>query len=449
MKVTGALAEFVSGCRSEDVSERAREAATLALFDVVGMALVGSTHPAGRITAAMVRHESAAGGAAVLGQGFRAAPSMAALANGTAAHALDFDDTGLFAGHPSAAVFPGTLAVADEIDATGAQLLEAAALGLEVAGRIGRASGGSQGHTYRSGFHGTAVYGALGAAAAAGRLWNLDAHRMATALGIASSLASGVRANFGTMTKPLHAGEANRAGVVAAMLARDGFTASTSGIEARYGWGDAIGGGQCDMAAVVDGLGQGLIVEQGVDHKAYPCCGGNHSTILAITELMAHNDLQPGDVERMEVEQSGFVAREILIYDWPRTGLEGKFSLAYNVAAAWADGGVTIASFDEAHVAALAPYRSKVKVIDVEGSPPTVVVRAFTTDGRIISHEMTNDHGRRPGGHHNPYSVEQLTDRFRTHAAGAVAPDRVDDAMAALLTIGDAPRVRAVTELLL
>jgi 2-methylcitrate dehydratase PrpD len=412
MSATADLAAFTVDVRTDQITARARLEARRALTDLLGVALAAVDEDASRIVAELVRRETSAGPAVVVGRGFRASPTMAALANGTTAHALDFDDIGLQVGHPSVVVVPAALAVAEAVGASGREFVDALVVGYEVASRIGTAAGGVEG-PYRRGFHGTGIYGVFGATAAAARLLGLSADQVRQAFGIAASEAGGVRANFGTMTKPLHAGEANRAGVLAATLARDGFSANRDAIEARFGWGDAIASGTYDEAALTKGLGVSFAIEEGVEIKQYPCCGGNHAAINVVRRLMADEGLDPGDVAGIEVDQSGYVARDILLYPWPSTGLEGKFSLAYNVAEACHSGSVTIDSFRPARLGQLEPWRTRVRIREMEGRPP-VAVRMRLTNGRVVAAEQPAAAGG--GGHPGPLSWSGIEDKFRRNA---------------------------------
>jgi 2-methylcitrate dehydratase PrpD len=186
------------------------------LLDLLGVTIVGATEPAGRHILTYARSQAADGPAAVVGGGVRMAPSLAALVNGTAGHALDFDDIGVGAGHVSVAIMPAAIAVAELVDASGAAFIDAMVLGYEVAHRLTRMYPDSISGPYAFGYHKPSVYSVFGATAAVGRLLGLGTDEIQQAFGIAGSQAGGLRLNFGTMTKPLHAGLAGRTGVEAA-----------------------------------------------------------------------------------------------------------------------------------------------------------------------------------------------------------------------------------------
>jgi len=409
---TETLARFVVECPAGAISQKARDEARRALLDVLGTTLAGSTEPAGRIITDYVRAECGSSGrVAVVAAGLRTSASLAALANGTMAHALDYDDVGLQIGHPSVAVIPAALAVAEETGAGGRALIEAIVLGFEIAARIGAGAGRD---AYRKGYHGTSIYGVFGAAAAAGRLLGLSVDQLRVAFGIAGSEASGVRANFGTMTKPLHAGACGRSGVMAALLARAGFTADPNIIETKVGYGDVILGSY-SLEKMTAGLGNGFAVERGVDIKKFPCCYGNHRTLDGIFALMAEHGLRADDVANVTVD-CPVTLPEVLIYDRPETGLQGKFSLQYNVAAALVDGGVTRATFTDEQVRRprIRAVIDKVTVNPREDCDPSLIrIQVTTTGGQVFTREQRAI----KGSAEEPLSRDELLAKYRDNAA--------------------------------
>jgi 2-methylcitrate dehydratase PrpD len=337
-QVTRELAAFAHDAPAGGVSARGLEIVRQAVLDLCGVTIAAGDEPASRIAMDYARSQATDGPAALLGGGVRLAPTLAALVNGTAGHALDFDDIGLGAGHVSVAIVPAVLAVAELTGADGAAFVDALVVGYEVAHRLTTMYPDTRLGPYAAGYHKPSVYSVFGAAAGAARLLDLTATETAHALGIAASQSGGLRANFGTMTKPLHAGLANRTGVEAALLARSGFTASTEALEQRFGWHDVICAGAGDLDAILDGLGDGYAIDEGLVFKLYPCCGANHYAIDGTIALTRNEGLREVDVDHVEVWIEQRNLNEVLVYPWPRTPLEGKFSLAYNIAAALADG---------------------------------------------------------------------------------------------------------------
>jgi 2-methylcitrate dehydratase PrpD len=411
---TEMLAAFVVGCPASAIPQKARHETKRALLDMIGTTLAGSLEPAGRLVTDYVRAECGSGGrSAVVTGGMRTSASLAALANGTMAHALDYDDVGLQIGHPSVAVIPAALAVAEQIGASGRELIDAIVLGFEIAARIGTGAGRD---AYRRGYHGTSIYGVFGAAAAAGRLLGLTVDQLRVAFGIAGSEASGLRANFGTMTKPLHAGTCGRSGVMAATLAKAGFAADPNIIETKVGYGDAIlGKGSYDLGKMTAGLGESFVIERGVDIKKFPCCYGNHLTLDGIFGLAAEHGLREEDVANVTVDCPSTLP-DVLIYSRPETGLQGKFSLQYNVAAALVDGKVTRASFTDERVRAPRIRAAIEKVtVNPERAPDQRAVRiqVTTTSGKVYTREQTEI----KGSANDPLSRDELLAKYRDNAA--------------------------------
>jgi 2-methylcitrate dehydratase PrpD len=257
MDVTSAIASFIVKSRLEDFPVRAVDVAKTAMLDTIGVALAGSREDAGLIAARLVREEGSRPETTVYGQGFKAAAQAAAFANGIAAHAADYDHSFVIGGQPMAPVAPAVLALGEAIAAHGARVLEAYMTGFEVTAALAFAARGAGG----GGWHANSVQGVFGATAGCAKLLSLDQERTATALAIAASMASGLTANFGTMTKPLHVGNAARTGVLAAKLAKEGFTANLHTLEARNGFFDSFYGRAADEAPLND-LGRVFALEK-------------------------------------------------------------------------------------------------------------------------------------------------------------------------------------------
>src|SRR2546422_325778 len=342
MRATSVLAEFVVKSRWEDCPAAAVDAARRAILDCLGVMLAGSTEPAARIVQQIAEAEGGAPLATIVGTRRRTGAVWAALANGTAAHALDFDDTNFaMLGHPSAPVLSAALAAGELALADGRALVHAFLLGFEVETTLAEVINPAH---YEKGFHATGTLGTIGAAAAASRLLGLDAAQTRTALAIAATQASGLKENFGTMTKPFHAGHAARSGVLSALLARDGFTASEQAIEGPQGYFAVLSAGKRDER-MLDSLGAPWkILETGVAVKPYPSCACTHSIIDSTLELQRTHKITPEQVAEVTVSVNAAVPR-ILIHANPRSGLEAKFSGEFSAAAALCEGRVGIATF--------------------------------------------------------------------------------------------------------
>jgi 2-methylcitrate dehydratase PrpD len=345
---TARLARFAAGASAAAFPPRARALAVDAITDGVACALAGTAEPlVGPLLACVATPPE--GPAALLGLGRRAAPPDSALVNGTLMHALDYDDTNHPGyAHPTAAILPALLAAAAlRPEATGAELVTGYIVGIEVVGKLGAALNTAH---YKRGWHATSTFGSLAAAAAAASLLRLDEAEAAVALAIAASSASGLRANFGTMTKPLHAGLAARNGILAAMLARVGWSANPAALEHPAGYVAAFNGDAKVRPAPLARWGEALEIlsDYGIALKPYPSCGATHTAIEAAILLRAEIG-DPARIRRIRCGVSEMHARP-LIYVEAASGLQGKFSLHYCVAAALLDGVVDLATFRDARV---------------------------------------------------------------------------------------------------
>lgn len=341
---TEALARFAVETETSSLPADVVHAARRAILDTIGVALAGSMEPASRIIADHVSDWDGAAESVIWGTDERVSASKAALANGTASHVLDFDDThGLMRGHPSVAVLPAVLATGERVGASGADALAAFAIGVEVACRLGQLAGHE---AYDRGWHVTATHGVIGATVAAGRLGGLTVDQMRLAIGLAASHAGGVRQNFGTMTKSFHVGRAGESAITIVELIQRGFTASPEAIEGEVGYLAVFGrnaGFSPDELSSTLGNPFALLTP-GVNVKVYPSCAFTHAAIDLAVDLAS--DLSAKDIDRAVVDVV-YGAPLILIHHLPRDPLSAKFSLEYCVAAALTDHAVTLSHFTE------------------------------------------------------------------------------------------------------
>src|SRR6201988_376173 len=292
---------------------------------------------------------------AVIGTRLRAPAAKAALANGVAAHAMDYDDTQLSTSkeavyglltHPTTPVLAAALAVAETEKISGEELLLVYVLGVEVECRIADAINPRH---YQSGFHSTATMGGLGAAMAVGKILRLKEEQLIRTLGIAASMASGLRENFGTMTKPLHAGRAAENGVTAALPAQAGRTGAPDLLEARRGFYNATAGGY-DESKIAGRLGRPYFMQTpGISIKPYPSGSLYHPAQDLILDLVKQHDLRAENIEAIDVGTSSNVPNA-LIYPMPKTALEGKFSIPFCMAIAVLERKAGIAQFTDKKV---------------------------------------------------------------------------------------------------
>src|ERR1700681_1469463 len=343
MTMATELARRIRAFTYDGLPDAALEWAKTGILDTVGVTLAGSLEPCARIALHVC---TATGPALVFGCAQRLSVTDAALVNGTASHALDFDDcSNTLGGHPSVPILPGLFALADAMPVSGRDFLAAYVAGFETETRIARAVNF---HHYDKGWHPTATLGIFGATAAASLLLRLTAQETATALAIAASFSSGLKANFGTMTKPLHVGHCARNGVMAAMLARAGMTASHDVFEHRQGFFNVFNGaGNYDADAVLrDWAGPLDIITPGIAIKSYPCCGSTHPAIDAMLDLVRAHRLTPENVAHVV---SWMHPRRLAHTNRPslRSALDAKFSVQYCLARALVDGQVVLSHFDE------------------------------------------------------------------------------------------------------
>ncbi len=345
MGPTEALARFAVEMDGRSLPRPVVQGARRAILDCLGVALAGSLEPAAQIVTAQVLSHGGVTESTIWGAGAaRTSAWNAALANGTAAHALDYDDYILaMPGHPSVPVLPAVIAVGERLGASGANVLAAFLVGFEVEAKLGLASGQQ---AYDMGWHSTSTLGVIGAAAAVGRLLGMDVPKMRYALGIAVSMAGGVRQNFGSMTKPFHVGWAAQSGILAAELAQRGFTASQMAVEGEFGYWDVFAGAlNRDGDALARTLGDPFAVERpGVNYKAWPCCASTFGGIDAALQVTGGLTDEVIDSVMVDVP---YTAPLLLIHHRPEAPLAAKFSLEYCVAAALLDGRVTLRHFAE------------------------------------------------------------------------------------------------------
>jgi len=341
------IASFVAETPGRSISQTAIECAKLALVDFAGVAVAGSLEPVSRIVARHVQR-TASGNATVIGARFRVSAADATLANATMGHALDFDDSSfVLGGHPTVTMLPALLAVGQERGDSGRDVLEAYIIGFEVMMKIARAVNFEH---YEKGWHPTATLGTFGTAAAVARLLQLPAGAVRNALGLAASMSSGIKANFGSMAKPLQVGHASQSGLLCAQLAAEGATASHAALEGKQGFLAAYNGAGQYRAEELTRFGGTLeIVHPGLKFKKYPCCGATHAPIDAALRLAKEGPLSSDEIESVTIAIN---QRRLPHVDRPvvANGLEAKFSLQYTVAAALLHGEVSLRHFSDAAV---------------------------------------------------------------------------------------------------
>jgi 2-methylcitrate dehydratase PrpD len=430
-RVSQAIADFVAGFDLARVPQPVIDRARAVITDTVGVMLAGSHEEVSHHVVKMVQAEGAAPSASIVQENLRASAQLAALANGVAAHAMDYDFTFMRA-QSIASLIPAILPVAETTDATPAEIVAAYIIGAEVAARFVRTD--QNGPTF-DGWHTTGMVGVLGAAAACARLMKVPAKDIPNVMGIAASLASGITVNFATMTKPLHCGNAARNGVLAATLGKGGFTANPAAFEGRNGYFQSFSRGIDVSLEGFGDFGRRYDLLTGRHRfKPYPCGGLTHTAIEAAMELRPRLSGQFGEVKTIQC----FVARaagQRAATTWPVDTEQAKFSVGYLVPYALVHGAPRIPAFTEQ---ALADERVKAlqpmvtASIDPElgrgddDSPARI--RISMADGEAF--EQRNDFST--GSNKLPMSQAQLEDKFIDCAALVMDKGRAGKILAIL-----------------
>ncbi|HEX6102939.1 MAG TPA: MmgE/PrpD family protein [Alphaproteobacteria bacterium] len=440
--MTAAAARFVAGLRFGDLRAEAIRISRRCVLDGLAVMLAGSEQPGmAPLLASLKRTGGTPEAGLVRHAGTRLPSAAAALWNGTAGHAMDWDDTQLAAGpgrpygllmHPTVPPLAAALAVSDLVATErgravgGAEFLTAFNAGFELACKIAEAINPDH---YMRGFHTSGTIGTFGACAAAAKLLGLDAAAIAQAIGIAASSASGIRANFGTMTKPLHVGRAAQNGVTAALLAREGFSGNAEALDGKWGY-LAVAGPGGNAEPVREGLGRPFTIESpGVSIKPYPSGVLTHPSMDAMRKLMQEHRLSPADIHSVTLHAGSNVLGPIR-FRIARTELEGKFSFAFLLSAVILRGRAGKAEFTDAFVSSPESQAMQQR-IETRFDPGIEAMGWDKIRSRI---EVTTADGRRlerwaderyRGGPDNPLSDAELEGKFRDCAGGLMDEERI------------------------
>ncbi len=439
------LARFVVETPDDAVPLEALQRARDAVIDTIGCAIAGTAEQPARIARRYVQSINAAPDTVVWGSALRTAPADAAFVNAISGHALDFDDSlPSLRGHPSVPLCAAGLAAAPQ-EMSGRSFLAAFVLGLEVAGKLGRALG--HGH-YMRGWHITATVGTFSAACMTGRLMSLDEGQLCNALGVAAAETAGLVRNFGTMAKSFQAGHAARSGYMASWLAREGFTGDDDILD-RPGGLIAAYGDEHSTLDVPPFANPWEIFEPGIYVKRWPCCYGNHRGLAGVFELVGKHGIEAADITEINV---GFLpdADKALIHRNPQTGLEAKFSIEYCAAAAVIDGRVTLDSFAEqaVHRPQVRALMEKVRRVPMPGQGSFSGVVGYT-DVEIVtrSGRFSTRIDHTPGSPEAPMTASDRRDKFLGCTQGILGADRAERLLSALESLIEAPDLQQIVEL--
>ena len=382
-QVTRELATWTSSFTNQDVTPSARTWATHTLLDWAGVTVAGAREPLAEILTEQYAEDE--GPCTVIATGKRARAHDAAMLNGSAGHALDYDDVNRsLHGHPSVPVAPIVLALGEQLGSTGEDVVRSFIVGYEVECALGAMAGDEH---YDKGFHNTGTIGTFGAAAAACNLMGLDEEQTANALGIAATQAAGIKSMFGTMTKPFHAGKAAMNGLIAAQIAAKGFTAGKDAIECEQGFMDVAAPGFVAREFSAGG-NQPMEVEKNL-FKYHAACYLTHSTIEAVSAIRREHELGLDDLKELQIFMPA-ANRKVCDIPDPDSGLEIKFSIRH-LAAMALDGANTAAldmySDANARSEKYAAARAKVAIVEETLSRHASKVAIVTQDGRTLMGE--------------------------------------------------------------
>jgi 2-methylcitrate dehydratase PrpD len=439
--VTQTLARFVATHPRQGWDASVEHEAHRTFVNWLGCAIGASRHATLEAALAAVQELAPSAQASVLGRNERVDIGSAALLNGISSHTFDFDDTHLKTIiHPAGPVASAALALAEHRGDSGRALIDALVLGIDVECRVGNTIYPDH---YDRGWHITGSTGMLGAAAACARLLGLDAERTTLALGIAASQPVGVREQFGTMTKPFHPGGAARAGLMSALMARHGYTASKRALEAPRGLLQTFST-KCDWREITDALGERFEISFNT-YKPFACGIVIHPCIDGCVQLRNAHALHASDIERIDLKVHSLVL-ELTGKKTPRTGLEAKFSVYHACAAGLIHGQAGEDEFSDATVAnaEVIALRDRVHAtIDPAIAEASADVTVTCKDGRVLHHHIA----QAIGSMERPMSDADLARKFHALVDPVLGAARADEIHAACATLGTATDVRTLTAL--
>jgi 2-methylcitrate dehydratase PrpD len=419
--LTGLIVRTALESSTRHLPDSALHTVKLAILDLLACCIAGSGSEGARATAAWADESSGKNDSVIIATSRRASPPLAALANGTAGHALDFDDVSVRMIHPSATLVPVLLATGEPRRLTGQEFLEGYVAGFEVQARLCRELNPEH---YDRGWHTTGTIGALGAAMTACRVYQLDEEKSRWALGIAASSASGIRRNFGSMVKPFHAGQAAFHGIQAADLAERGFTGDRSVMEGKNGFLDVFS--NLDRSpGLYEAFAVGApyeIVESGIALKRFACCGAIHSAQDALLDLLEAGSFGPDEIVHIECRVNPLVPN-ILVHHVTQDGLEGKFSMEYSLAVCLMDGRAGLAQYTDERAAdpQLVPLMERIEVVVDQSIPVNL---AFFPSVVTVSLKDGRQHTARvdvPKGYpEKPLTLDEVVEKARDCCADAL-----------------------------
>ena len=462
MGTTQQMGRFIVNAQYEDIPERAVNMAKLSLLDAVGCAIYGTTRPLGKIMTSLTDEFGGKPVARVLGTNVETNAVNAALANGTLGHSEDFDDMGSGA-HQTVLAMPVVFALGEELHASGKQVLTSYMVGFDITANVALNIGHDH---YAKGWHVTSSAGTLGCTAAAAKMLGLDEIQTRMALGIGASQAAGLRANFGTMTKPFHPGNAARAGVLAAKMAKKGYEANPDVMEHRFGYAAVYGEHMAQLPNMTRHLGNpwaimghGREVAKGISGsgiaiKIWPCCGNTHPGNTAIIRLLKKRRFTAAEVESVDIVTTNNPSTMAPHIRWPASGLQGKFSVWYTVASLIVDDGrLDLSSFtdESASRPAVQDLLRRVNVVqdrETAGRPDRALggENWWDVSVNLKNGERLNTRVEGFGDTYGWESKESVVEKFKMLAGSVLKPTQVDSAINAVMDLEKASDVRRIMD---
>jgi 2-methylcitrate dehydratase PrpD len=442
--ITGQIAEWIVGVTYDDAPARGAELVRNLVLDSVGNQFAGMANSTGRLLSQWVKAQGGTPECSVTGAGFKTTAAYASLVNGATSHALENDDIANFSSHPNSPLTAAGLALGEKLDKSGRDVVLAWQVGWEVTAQTMKLSAGPKGNAlldrgwFNQGFQHT-----LGVAALASKLLGLDVDQTSMALGHAASAMGGMLKNRGTDTKGFTAGSAAMHGVIGAELAAMGFTANRDIIDGEIGLAALIGYEGVDPALVLEGLGGWNLATHGSTIRLHACCGASHWSQDALQQILRRRPTEADEIESIEVEIMDFLL-PMMPYHEPATGLEGKYSLEYDLAAIVLDGHARIHQYSDAAVQRPEARQllQRVKTVSRQSLGSRVVVKL--KDGEELEETVNIAHGT-PG---DPLSQDEIDGKFHETAgtlAGEAQRQEILDLCGRLESLSSVRELTAVT----
>jgi len=453
MNPTDAVVRFIADTNLEKIPPPVVARAKENILDCVGVMVAGSMHPALKVITKFVQEVGGKAQASLIAKGIRTCAPFAALANGSMAHVLDYDDTSrsMRDGHPTAPVLPAVLALGEQMGASGKKVLEAYIIGSEIEMKIGSLMMPTHAD---KGWHTTGTLGTIGAAAAAAKVLDLEPQKIRMALGIAVSEAAGVSRNFGTMTKFFHAGAAAKNGTIAALLARDGFTSARDILEAKFGFWDIFCGKE---GGTLDELSSRLgnpydFIFPGVDIKRYPCCSSTHCAIDAVLQLAREHRFSFEEVKDVCCGVS-YKVPKVLIYSSPKTDLEAKSSMQFCLAVALIDRKVTVEQFTDRRLRD-PRVRNLMKKIKMYVHPDLQIEESLSREFTLVTVQLKNGKkyslkiNKGQGSMSTPLKGEEIVSKYRQCTQLVLSKEDIEESIRIIQSLENLGDVRELMRIL-